>query len=58
MVMTDSTDFSLSYDIVLKYAKTPSWCIRIIAAGFPLPDRVSKEDGYGEEDSEAAILHF
>lgn len=35
MVLTDTTDFSHSYDIVLKYTKTPSWCSRIITTVFP-----------------------
>lgn len=35
MVLADKTDISHSYDIVLKYAKTPSWCIRTITTVFP-----------------------
>lgn len=30
----DKSDVSRSYRFVLKDAKTPSWCIRIIATGF------------------------
>lgn len=35
MVLTDTTDFSHSYDIVLKYTETPSWYSRIITTVFP-----------------------
>lgn len=57
-MLRDKPDGSRSYSFVLKDAKTPSWCIRIITTGLQTLDRISQEDGHEEEHSEAAGFTF